>query len=208
MSSLSFPSQSAALATGHHPDNDLVGRGIAEWRTTRPDLDSSGKEVVGRLIRLQEIVLKTIDETLQPHSLTYLEYAVLATLRVSREPHGLAPGYLLSRLLCSSGGLSNLLKRLENRNLIQRAADPKDGRGVLVKLTRLGQKLADESMPSHAATEIDLISMLDQDERDVLARLLSRMLVGNAPELMLATLEGRKSAAQCMAPNPETIPTP
>lgn len=179
----------------YNPGDDVVGRGITEWQTTRPDLDSSGKEVVGRLIRLHEVILKKIDTALQLHELTYLEYAVLATLRVSNEPYGLAPGYLLSRLLCSSGGLSNLLKRLEKRQLIQRTADPKDGRGVLVKLTAQGQQLADQAMPTHAATELSLVSMLDQAERDVLGRLLSRMLTGNAPELMLAALEGRKTGS-------------
>ncbi|KAA0911257.1 MarR family winged helix-turn-helix transcriptional regulator [Pusillimonas sp. ANT_WB101] len=193
MSSPAYQRKRAAIEpVQHNPDDDLVGRGIAEWRTARPDLDSSGKEIIGRLIRLQEVVLKGIDEALRTHNLTYFEYAVLATLRVSSEPYGLAPGYLLSRLLCSSGGLSNLLKRLEKRGLVARAADPDDGRGVLVQLTDAGHELANQAMPTHAAAEIALVSMLSTSEREVLAGLLSRMLVGNAPELMLATLEGRK----------------
>ncbi|MFA5664938.1 MarR family winged helix-turn-helix transcriptional regulator [Castellaniella sp.] len=173
------------------PDDDLIDRGIAEWRKARPDLDSSGKRIVGRLIRLEEIVLQPINAALSEHGLTYFEYAVLATLRVAPEPQGLAPRYLLSRLLCSSGGLSNLLKRLETRGLIARRADPDDGRGVLVSLTPDGRALADRAMPDHARVEQQLIAMLSAEEQDVLARLLNRLLVGNAPHLRLAALEGR-----------------
>lgn len=173
-------------------DDDLIDRGIAEWRHARPDIDSSGKRIVGRLIRLEEIVLKPINHALRSHGLTYFEYAVLATLRVAPEPAGLAPRYLLSRLLCSSGGLSNLLKRLEKRGLVQRAADPADGRGVRVRLTAAGRALADRAMPDHARVEQQLVAMLSAEERDTLAQLLNRVLVGNAPHLRLAALEGRE----------------
>ena len=62
---------------------DLVGRGIAQWRSERPDIDSSGKAVVGRLLRLEEVVLRTLNDALLPHRIKYQEYAVLATLRVA-----------------------------------------------------------------------------------------------------------------------------
>ncbi|WP_208513893.1 MarR family transcriptional regulator, partial [Variovorax paradoxus] len=40
---------------------------------------------------------------------------------------------LQSTLLFTSGGLSNLLKRLEQEGLVKRSIHPDDGRGVLVK---------------------------------------------------------------------------
>lgn len=175
----------------HDPALDLVGRGIAEWRTARPDLDSSGKEIIGRIIRLEGIVLKLVEEALQPFELSYFEYAVLATLRVANEANSLRPNNLMARLLCSSGGLSNMLKRLESRGFIERSASPDDGRMVLVKLTHSGVLLADQVMPVHAQTELKLVSMLNSSERKVLTNLLSRVMVGNAPELMQPELAGR-----------------
>ncbi len=171
------------LPTGEAKRNDLVARGIKQWVVERPDIDSSGKGVVGRLLRLEELVLRSFNLVLQPYELKYQEYAVLATLRVSGPPYALSPSNLLATLLYSSGGQSNLLKRLELRGLIRRSSDPSDRRGVLVKLTPKGRRLADEAMPKHAAAEQYLLRMLDVAECEKLAQLLSAMMVGNAPEM-------------------------
>jgi len=170
-------------ANGYVVEDDLVGRGIKQWRSERPDLDSSGKAVVGRLLRLEEVILRSINSVLLPFGLKYQEYAVLATLRVSGPPYRLTPSRLQATLLFTSGGLSNLLKRLEQGGLIKRSTDPKDGRGVLVKLTAKGQRLVDEAMPKHAAAELHLLRMFDAQQRETLSCLLSLMMVGNAPEL-------------------------
>ncbi|MDM0086693.1 MULTISPECIES: MarR family transcriptional regulator [unclassified Variovorax] len=162
---------------------DLVERGIRQWRRERPDLDSSGKAVVGRLLRLEGVVLRTLNLVLEPLGLKYQEYAVLATLRVAGAPYRLSPSRLQSTLLFTSGGLSNLLKRLEKEGWIKRSIDPNDGRGVLVKLTAKGVRLADEAMPRHAAAELHLLRMFDASQRTELSKLLSQMMTGNAPEL-------------------------
>jgi DNA-binding MarR family transcriptional regulator len=161
---------------------DLVERGIQQWKRERPDIDSSGKSVVGRLLRLEEVVLRTLNQVLEPFGMKYQEYAVLATLRVAGAPYRLSPSRLQSTLLFTSGGLSNLLKRLEKEGWIKRSIDPNDGRGVLVKLTAKGIRLADEAMPRHAAAELHLLRMFDAPQRDVLSSLLSQMMTGNAPE--------------------------
>lgn len=177
------PSGAAPARIGYTIDDDLVGRGIQQWRHERPDLDSSGKAVVGRLLRLEEVVLRSLNAVLQPCGLKYQEYAVLATLRVAGKPFQLSPSRLQATLLFTSGGLSNLLKRLEHDGLVKRSSHPKDGRGVVVQLSAKGRRLVDEAMPKHAAAELHLLRMLDQPQRESLAHLLSVMMVGNAPEL-------------------------
>ena len=169
--------------TPARPLDDLVERGIRQWRNERPDLDSSGKAIVGRLLRLEEVVLRTINAALAPHGLKYQEYAVLATLRVAGPPYRLSPSRLQSTLLFTSGGLSNLLKRLEAQGWIKRSNDPDDGRGVQVRLTAKGRFLADQAMPDHAQAERQLLHMFSADEEKLLAALLSRMMTANAPEL-------------------------
>lgn len=161
---------------------DLVERGIQQWKRERPDIDSSGKAVVGRLLRLEEVVLRTLNQVLEPFGMKYQEYAVLATLRVAGAPYRLSPSRLQSTLLFTSGGLSNLLKRLEKEGWVKRSIDPNDGRGVLVKLTAKGIRLADEAMPRHAAAELHLLRMFDASQREVLSGLLGQMMTGNAPE--------------------------
>jgi DNA-binding MarR family transcriptional regulator len=164
------------------PKEDLVSRGMRWWRQERPDIDSSGKAVVGRLLRLQDLALRRLNEAIASHGLKYQEYGVLATLRVKGAPFQMTPSELQSTLLYSSGGLSNLLKRLEREGYIQRAIHPADGRGVLVKLTSKGRRLADKAMPAHAQAELALIAMFEPAERELLAGLLARMTEGNTPE--------------------------
>jgi DNA-binding MarR family transcriptional regulator len=164
---------------GLQPEDDLVGRGMAQWRRERPDIDCSGKAVVGRILRLQDVILRAVNARLAAHGLKYPAYAVLATLRASGTPFRMSPSRLRATLLLTSGGLSNLLARLETQGLVRRSADPIDGRGVVVELTSRGRQLADLAMPTHAAIERHLLRMFDQLERAELARLLSRMMVLN-----------------------------
>lgn len=159
--------------------DDVVGRGVAQWRAERPDLDSSGKEVIGRLLYLEGVVLQAVNAVLAQYGLKYLEYAVLATLRVSGAPYRMTPSNLQERLLFTSGGLSNLLKRLEANGWVHRTDHPEDGRGVLVSLTPKGRRLADSAMPDHALAELRLLRMFTSQERQQLAGLLTRMMAGS-----------------------------
>src|SRR5881397_755974 len=87
-------SYAAAASAPAKPEHDLVGRGMAQWRAERPDIDSSGKGVVGRLLCLEGVILQSVNAALAPHGIKYLEYAVLATLRVSGAPFCMTPSCL------------------------------------------------------------------------------------------------------------------
>ena len=65
---------------------------------------------------------------------------MLATLRVEGAPYRMSPKALLDALILTSGGLSNLLRKLEKAGQIRRLADDTDGRGVIVELTELGRR--------------------------------------------------------------------
>ena len=67
---------------------------------------------------------------------------MLATLRSVGSPFELQPTELKARLLMSSGGVSNVLNRLEGRGLIERKPDDNDGRSCWVRLTTEGSEMA------------------------------------------------------------------
>jgi DNA-binding MarR family transcriptional regulator len=161
------------------PAFDLVGRGMAQWRRQRPDIDCSGKAVIGRILSLQEIILRAVNTALAPHGVRYPVYAVLATLRVSGEPYRMSPSRLQATMLFTSGGVSNLLRRTEAQGYIRRLADPADGRGVLVELTQKGFALAEAAMADHAAVERRLCAMFSKEEQVGIAKLLNRMILLN-----------------------------
>jgi DNA-binding MarR family transcriptional regulator len=159
-------------------ENDRVGAGIGRWRREFPEIDSSGKAVVGRLLHLHEVFLTAINRTLARHKLKYPSFAVLATLRVEGAPYRMSPKTLLDTLILTSGGLSNLLRRLEKAGHVRRMADETDGRGVIVELTEQGRRLVEPAMRDHAETERRLVAALSQEERQATARALGRMMIG------------------------------
>ena len=80
--------------TGRTPalwENDRVGAGMDRWRREFPEIDCSGKAVVGRLLHLHEIFLTAINRTLARYKLKYPAFAVLATLRVKARPTACRP---------------------------------------------------------------------------------------------------------------------
>jgi DNA-binding MarR family transcriptional regulator len=160
-------------------ESDRIGAGMQLWRREFPDIDCSGKAVVGRLLHLNEVFLKVINRKLAKHRLKYPTYAVLATLRVHGSPYRMSPSALLDSLILTSGGLSNLLRKLEKAGHIRRMANDVDGRGVIVELTQQGRRIVEPAMRDHAETERHLIKALSPEERAFVAQALGRMMLAN-----------------------------
>lgn len=166
-----------------HPidqEPDFVDSAISLWTEELPELDTSGKQITGRILRLAEFITDQMNDVMHPHGIKYGTYAILATLRASGAPYAMTPKALQTTLVVTSGGLSNQIARLEAKGLVSREVDPSDGRGVLVRLTREGQALADRTMPPQAAAERDFVRMLTPEERQNLEDLLRRVLLVNS----------------------------
>ena len=158
-------------------ENDRVGAGMLLWRREFPEIDCSGKAVVGRVLHLHEVLLAAVNRSLAKHRLKYPSFAVLATLRVEGAPYRMSPKALLDSLILTSGGLSNLLRRLEKAGHIRRMADEQDGRGVIVELTEQGRRLVEPAMRDHAKTERRLVAALSKAEQRAVANALGRMML-------------------------------
>lgn len=161
-------------------ETDRIGRGMRQWRREVPQIDSSGKAVVGRVLHLQQIIIDKVNRNLARFSLKFPSYAILATIRVSGPPYRMTPSELLSAIVISSGGLSNLLRKLEQDGMVRRSADERDGRGVLVQLTEEGIALAEVAMTAHAALEMELVAAISPLDREEMARLLSVLIATNS----------------------------
>jgi DNA-binding MarR family transcriptional regulator len=158
---------------------DRVARGIAHWAEVRPEVDTSGTEVVGRVIWLGARCQEAIARSLSAHGLGLGDYSALAILRSQGgSDHELSPSALARATFVTTGGMANLLKRLEARGLVARRADPADGRGVLVRLTDAGRERIDAAAPGVGRTERELVRSLSARERAALARGLSRLMAG------------------------------
>lgn len=82
------------------------------------------------------------------HGLSLGEFGVLEAL-VDGGP--LRAGELQEEARASSGGVTYLVDRLEERGLVERRPDPEDRRARLVELTGRGRAMMDRVLPQHAA---------------------------------------------------------
>lgn len=160
---------------------DIADLGIAMWRRERPDIDCSGKAITGRILRLGELFMGAMNGNMAQFGLRYSQYAIVGTLRAAGKPYRMSPSELQSTLMITSGGVSNLLRRIEEMGYIRRLDDPVDGRGVIVELTDEGFQLSERAMVAQADLERSLVAVLSEDEQDELATLLRRLILSNTP---------------------------
>ncbi|WP_188941696.1 MarR family winged helix-turn-helix transcriptional regulator [Nakamurella endophytica] len=87
---------------------------------------------------------------------------------------------LLGRLLVlSQPGLSRRIDRLEEAGLVERRPDPRDGRGVIVRLSRSGRAALRSAAAVHLAGVEDYFgAALTDEEAGVLAAAFGRILDG------------------------------
>jgi len=113
------------------------------WRREYRHLDTAALPPLVRLARLSLLIESLQDQVLRPFELARGDYGVLAALRRAGAPYELSPSQLTSRLARSSGGMTKILKRLEEAGLVRRVPDPADGRGSRVSLLPAGLELQD-----------------------------------------------------------------
>ncbi|MGN6502813.1 MAG: MarR family winged helix-turn-helix transcriptional regulator [Pseudolysinimonas sp.] len=129
-----------------------------------------------QLIALSELLPAALDAQLRRDSnITHFEFAVLSLVQLA--PLGaLSPSDIAQTLNATLPRLSHVLARLEANGLLTRTAAMHDRRGVEVRLTTRGRRVAVKATPAHIATAKSLV--LDQfsdDELETLAGLLRRI---------------------------------
>jgi len=144
-----------------------------------PELGTDATRIVGRALRLGALFDQHLSKVLARHNMNLPTYRVLAALRRTESPHQLTPSQLLDALLVTSGGMTNLLTRIEAQGYIRRRPHPRDRRGVLVQLTVLGKSRIDKLLPVYVAAEHSLLVGLQDKEKDRLSRLLRKLMLAS-----------------------------
>ncbi|QKC94807.1 MarR family winged helix-turn-helix transcriptional regulator [Mesorhizobium sp. NZP2298] len=156
---------------------DRATKAVEQWKRERPDLDVSPMAVLGRLNEASSLIAR---DRLAPlfarFGLQAGEFDVLATLRRSGAPYALTPTALYEATMVTSGAMTNRLDRLEKAGLILRGPHPNDRRGIVVRLTGKGLALIDEALTAHVANEHEILAGLSDAEREMLARLLGKLI--------------------------------
>jgi len=157
---------------------DAIDRRLEVWKRELPVLDLAIEGIVERVGRLDRIIGRTLEETLTAHELSLGEWRLLGSLRWGGAPYRDKPGRLSVWLGLSSGGMTNRLDRMEERQLVRRLPDPDDRRGVLVELTDEGAALWEQTVAVQAEKEAVVGAALDPGEQTVLNELLRKLPPG------------------------------
>lgn len=106
------------------------------------------------------------------HGLTLTEFAILEVL-YHKGP--LLLGEVQKRILVSSGGVTYLVDRLEEKGLVERRACTEDRRARYAALTPEGEALIARIFPPHAELIREVMSTLSLEEQRQTVDLLRRL---------------------------------
>ena len=155
---------------------DEVDELVDAWAQERPDLDVAPVEVFSRIGRLARHLDLARRDAFTAARVESWEFDVLAALRRAGAPYELSPGRLLRETLVTSGTMTNRVDRLTLRGFVERLPDPRDRRGVLVRLTPEGKAAVDSAFEALLEAERDFLAVLPERDRTRLAGLLRTLL--------------------------------
>jgi MarR family 2-MHQ and catechol resistance regulon transcriptional repressor len=129
------------------------------------------------LSRAHAAVAAQAAEDAARHDLTLAEFGILESL-YHKGPMLL--GEVQRKILVSSGGITYLVDRLEERGLVERRACPADRRARYAALTPQGEQFVTAIFPAHAERIRTAVAALDQEEQRVVTGLLRTLGVAAA----------------------------
>jgi DNA-binding MarR family transcriptional regulator len=156
---------------------DLVDGVLDAWRTELPEVAGMELELSKRAGMLYGAFAEVANRELARFKLTKAEYDVLAILRASHPPYRLRPTDLSARLWLSSGGTSNVLRRLTEAGLITREADASDARSSWVQLTQQGVETGEAAVLAVTEGQRELLKAVPEDTARAAADALRQVLV-------------------------------
>ncbi len=138
--------------------------------------NTSGLILIILLARLSVLIEGFQATVLKPLDLNPSDYAVLSALRRSGSPYELAPHELYTALGISSGGMTKMIKRLENLGLVTRIDDLDDRRSKLVSLTSDGKRVEEEAFEAFLASTHELLRTSSPDDLESIDEALRRLV--------------------------------
>jgi DNA-binding MarR family transcriptional regulator len=141
-------------------------------------LDADEKEAWTGLVSIALLMPGRLEQPLQQeHGLTLFEYLVLS--QVSEAPERRLRMSELAYLTSGSlSRLSNVVKRFEQRGLLERYPDPENGRYTIVRLTDEGHALVVAAAPTHVrAVRREVLEQLSATDQRALARIAEKLRI-------------------------------
>lgn len=163
----------SAAETSHHT-LDETERVVAERLEGLP-IDMSAMAAVSNVYRAAGAVRNYFERTvLRSFDLTWTAWVVLWVVWIWGE---IESRHVAIEVGVSKGTLTGVVRTLESRELLRRRTHSDDARRVLIELTDKGREVMERLFPEFNKAEQYVTSVLDDDEKIVLAQALRKMVV-------------------------------
>jgi DNA-binding MarR family transcriptional regulator len=163
------------------PQRIEVAQLRASLREQWPQMAAEVAWAVPYLYRLRDRLYDDLCRRLAPFGWLPADLDLLLALRTQPPPRQLTPTQLYRSLFLSSGGMTKILKRLEQRQLVDRPENPADGRSRLVRLTATGERQLAQVMAEVVAHQRQFMAALEEPERRQLTHLLGALVATGEP---------------------------
>jgi DNA-binding MarR family transcriptional regulator len=157
---------------------DPIAEAFRQWAARWPDY-ADHMAAVTSVMRVQQLLLARVEDTLRPHGLSFAAYETLRLLAFTRS--GFLPmGKLGERLMVHPAAVTNAVSKLEQRGFVRRHMSPDDRRVVLAAITEEGRALAEEATAALNQAAFGLPGLSRQQAADITAMLRTvRAIVGD-----------------------------
>jgi DNA-binding MarR family transcriptional regulator len=157
---------------------DPIAEAHRQWSTRWPEY-ADHMAAVTSVMRVQQLLLSRIEDTLKPYGLTFAAYEALRLLAFTRSG-SLPMGKMGERLMVHPAAVTNAISKLEQRGLVRRQMSPDDRRVVLAAITEDGRALADDATAALNQAAFGLPGLTQQQAAEMTAALRNiRTLTGD-----------------------------
>jgi DNA-binding MarR family transcriptional regulator len=129
-----------------------------------------------RLARVGLLLQSFQEGCLGPFGLRFIDFSVLRVLELAGPPYCMSPTRLSQIVLRPTGGVTQILDRLQRDGWIERSPDPSDRRKIIVALTEAGLELSRRANQRYAEARAGLLGDLTDAEVEAIDSALRRLL--------------------------------
>ncbi|PGY07377.1 MarR family winged helix-turn-helix transcriptional regulator [Bacillus sp. AFS031507] len=124
------------------------------------------------LMHTSKVIQERIRDEMSKNNLSITEFSVLEVLYHNEKQTIQQIG---NSILISSGSMTYVIDKLEQKGLLNRLPCPDDRRVIHVTLTDAGIDLMEKIMPKHQELVDDIFGFLNNDEAQIIVNLLKKI---------------------------------
>jgi DNA-binding MarR family transcriptional regulator len=150
-------------------DFDPITEAHRQWSARWPE-HADHMTAITSVMRAQQLLLARVEDVLKPYGLTFAAFEALRLLAFTR--HGSLPmGKMGERLMVHPASVTNAIRKLESRGLVERRLSPDDRRVVLATITADGRAVVAEATDALNLADFGLTALSRAQAAEVTATL-------------------------------------